>query len=458
MPVLRADDLARWSRGAWTPSKPPFLRGVSADTRTLQENNLYIALKGARFDGHDFVADAFARGAAGALVNGSFAEGHSLPGPALCVDDPLKALGALAAGYRATLETRLIAVTGSVGKTTVKEMIADILASIGPTARTRGNWNNDIGLPLSLLAMEPEDRFGVFELGMNHPGELAPLCRILRPSWGVVTNVGPVHTEFFDSVEAIAREKAAVLQALPKDGAAVLNRDDAWYELLRAAAPCRVVTTSISGEADYEGRLAVKPGRFTTFERATGERAQIELPLPGDHVVRNALMAIAVARGHGASWESIRKALASYAPPPMRWNRSTVAGVDVINDAYNANPMSMRAALSAFLQTPVAGGRWLVMGGMLELGSLEEEEHLALGRAIGTGPWAGLIAVGALGARVADGAESAGMPAAKIARCENAAAAARALKERCSRGDAVLLKASRKEALERVVEEWSKGI
>lgn len=457
MPEWKADDLAHWSGGAWAPSGPPVVRGVSADSRTLRPGNLYVALKGARFDGHDFVADAFARGAAAAMVARPFAKERAAPGPLLGVDDPLQALGGLAAGHRATLGARFVAVTGSVGKTTVKEMIADLLATRGAVARTRGNWNNDIGLPLSLLAMEPGDRFGVFELGMNHPGELAPLCRILRPAWGVVTNVGPVHTEFFDSIEAIAREKAAVIEGLPEDGVAVLSRDGAWYDLLRAAARCRVVTTSLGGKADYEGRPGMSPGHFTVNESATGERADLELPVPGDHMIRNALTAIAVARGAGVGWDTIRATLAAYVPPPMRWNRSAVAGVEVINDAYNANPMSMRAALSAFQQTPVRGRRWLVIGGMLELGSLERAEHLALGRVIGAGDWAGLVAVGDLGALVADGAESAGMPAAKIARCRDTSAAARALGARVAKGDAVLFKASRREALEKAIEEWSKG-
>jgi UDP-N-acetylmuramoyl-tripeptide--D-alanyl-D-alanine ligase len=338
-------------------------------------------------------------------------------------------------------------------------MIADVLQTRAPTARTRGNWNNDIGLPLSLLAMDPAEKFGVYELGMNHPGELAPLCEILRPSLGVITNVGPVHLEFFKSVADIAREKAEVFKCLPESGTAVLSRDDKYFEILRKAAPCQVVTTGVSGEADYEGRiLSAGDGQFSVLERATGEQTEFSVPLPGDHVLKDALFAVAVGRGLGVSWDDLRSALKRYAPPPMRWNRVTIAGVRVINDAYNANPMSMRAALSAFMQTPVKGSRWLVLGGMRELGAAEKDEHVTLGREIARGDWAGLIVVGRLGEWIAEGAETAGGFRGQIIRCADHVAAARILRDKTEAGDAILLKASRGEQLEKVLEDWSKGV
>jgi UDP-N-acetylmuramoyl-tripeptide--D-alanyl-D-alanine ligase len=456
MPAFSTRDLKKWSGGQWKAREPSAVQGVSTDTRTIKPGNLYVAIRGANHDGHDFVAQAFARGASAAVVAEPFAAQYPSDDALLCVKDPLKALGGIAAGYRGTLKADLVAVTGSVGKTTVKEMIADVLQTRGPTARTRGNWNNDIGLPLSLLAMDPGERFGVYELGMNHPGELEPLCNILRPSWGVITNVGPVHLEFFKSVADIAREKATVFKCLPEDGAAVLSRDDKYFEILRDAAPCRVITTAVSGEADYEGRvLSAADGQFNVLERATGEQTEFSVPLPGDHVLKDALFAVAVGRGLGVPWDDLKSALKRYAPPPMRWNRVTIAGVRVINDAYNANPMSMRAALDAFIQTPVKGRRWLVLGGMRELGATEKDEHVTLGREIAKGSWAGLIAVGRLGEWIAEGAETAGVFRGQVIRCADHIAAARILKENMTAGDAILLKASRGEQLEKVLEDWS---
>jgi len=191
------------------------------------------------------------------------------------------------------------------------------------------------------------------------------------------------------------------------------------------------------------------------LERATGEQTEFSVPLPGDHVLKDALFAVAVGRRLGVPWDDLKSALKRYAPPPMRWNRVTVAGVRVINDAYNANPMSMRAALDAFIQTPVKGRRWLVLGGMRELGAAEKDEHVTLGREIAKGGWAGLIVVGRLGEGIAEGAETSGTFRGQVIRCADHAAAARILREKMVAGDAILLKASRGEQLEKVLEDWS---
>lgn len=447
--------MASWCGGTWKPPLPVSVCGVSTDTRTIQSGSLYVALRGPLHDGHDFIPEAFKRHAAAAMVERSSAAAKGQPGPLLLVGDTLKALRDIASGYRSTLSGEILAVTGSVGKTTVKEMIADVLATSAPTARTHGNWNNEIGLPLSLMAMEPGDAYGVFELGMNHPGELEPLCGIARASWGVITNVGPVHMEFFDSVESIAREKATVFRCLPRDGTAVLSRDEAMFDLLASAASCRVVTTGIRRDADLQGILdRERPGHFSVIERATGERAEFQLPLPGEHVVANALLAIAVGRLHGLPWDNLKAAMGHYKPPPMRWNRSSFGGVVVINDAYNANPMSMKSALLAFGQTPVKGRRWLVLGGMRELGEAERREHEALGAEIARGDWAGLVTIGPLAAMTAEAASSGSL---KVFRCEDHAGAASILAQGVKAGDAILLKGSRGEQVEKVLDLWKKA-
>ena len=453
MPRFASEELAQWSEGVWDPAAPSLIDGVSNDTRTLKPGNLYIALRGARFDGHAFIEQAFASGAGGALVDWKAGVPARCDRPLLRVADTGKALRDIAAAYRLKLAPDVIAVTGSAGKSTVKEMIAQILARVRRTAKTRGNWNNDIGVPLSLLAMESGVQVGVFEVGMNHPGELAPLCDLLKPKAGVVTNVGPVHIEFFASVEAIAREKAAVLECLPADGVAVLNRDGGCFDILRAASPAPVVSVSVSQEADYRCiRRDAARSEVVFEESGSGEQVALRLPLPGLHNAGNALMAVAVSRQFGAGWTPIREALESYGGLPMRWQEIDVAGIRVINDAYNANPLSMAVTLQTFGEQAMPGRKWLVLAGMLELGTHAETEHRRLGALVARGDWAGLITVGPLGDRVADGAAEAGMAEARIFRCGDTREAARAVL-----GKAVFLKASRGIGLETVVSLMKEG-
>jgi UDP-N-acetylmuramoyl-tripeptide--D-alanyl-D-alanine ligase len=417
---------------------------------------LYVALKGERFDGHDFVKEALSRGASAAMVDGAWAEaaGEGMRGaPLLAVPDTLAALQSLARGHRRRTGALIVAVTGSVGKTSVKELAADMLAGETTTARTRGNWNNAVGLALSVLGMASDARVGVFEIGTNHPGEIAALCAVLEPSWGVVTNVGPAHIEFFGTERAIAEEKAALLDALPADGLAVLNADGGQVDVLRARARCRAVTVSLDRDADYRAREWDAAARsFLVETRGAGERVRLTAPAPGRHVVSNALLAVAVARERGVSWEKVRDALRGFGGLPMRWESVEIEGVRMINDAYNANPASMRAALATFASEAAPGRKWLVLGGMLELGGETARAHEELGRLAAGGPWAGLIAVGDLTKDLAAGARANGMPADRVAACADAEAAARQLNEWAAAGDAVLIKGSRGFHLEDVVD------
>ncbi|NCC52719.1 MAG: UDP-N-acetylmuramoyl-tripeptide--D-alanyl-D-alanine ligase, partial [Spartobacteria bacterium] len=379
--------------------------------------------------------------------------------PLLCVRDTREGLWNLARGYRETLTARMIAVTGSVGKTTVKEMLADVLSEQGGCARTCGNWNNDIGLPLSLLAMSPDAAYGVFELGMNHPGELAPLCALLAPGDAIVTGVGPVHIEFFASVKDIAIEKASVLRALPHDGMAVLDADGEWFELLRGYAPCRVVTVSARPDAAADYLLAeARPHEAwaVVLERATGERVDIRLRVPGMFALRDALLVVALSRSLGVPFTAIRSALAGFEPVGMRWKTCEMQGVTVINDAYNANPLSMQAALQTAADLPAVGAKWLVLGDMLEMGAHAEEAHLVIGRRVADGPWAGLVTVGPLGEVIARGARENGFAREQIFCCETAMDAGQVLQAGTKPGDMVLLKASRSVRLEDALAGWRK--
>jgi UDP-N-acetylmuramoyl-tripeptide--D-alanyl-D-alanine ligase len=415
---------------------------------------LYTALRGAHYDGHSFVEQAFSAGAVAAMVD-------QLPEvptgkPLLQVANVHHALLKLAGAYRDQLSGVFIAVTGSVGKTTVKELCADILARSAACTRTPGNWNNDIGLPLSLLAMERDDQYGVFEIGMNHPGEIEPLTQLLRPQYGIITAVGPVHMAFFKSVEDIAREKASMLTALSPQGCAVLDVDSPWYTYLRKYAVSKVVTVSAEGDPNADYRITHKvidAGVCHVREKATGAMFRIQMPFGGAFIIHDVLLAVALARILDIPVDEITRAVRAYRPVGMRWQRLAVSGIEVINDAYNANPMSMRAALSSAAQTAVTGKRWLALGAMLELGDCEEDEHRLLGQQLAGRAWHGLVVVGAQGRIIADAARHAGFPEDRIFQCETPGEAGRLLRKQLNPGDQLLIKASRSVQMEKILPE-----
>jgi len=450
-------DIARWTGGAWSQPPRSAITGFSIDTRTLAPGDLFIAVRGETSDGHVHVGEAFARGASGVVVeDGVDASNAGIP--ALRVTGTRNALMDIAAGYRSTLAFRMTAVTGSVGKTTVKELLADMLQPVGVTARTRGNWNNNLGMPLSLLATPPDAQFGVFEVGMNHPGELDPLCRVLAPDIGIVTCVGPVHIEHFEDEAAIAREKAAVYRALQGRGTAIVNDDDRYAGLMHEAARGnRVVTVSARPGADYRYRRAdAAHGRFELTEKQSGEVVELQTALPGDYFVLDAALSAAAARVMEVPWAVIRHAIQYYRPLALRWNRHTWFGVHTVNDAYNANPVSLRAAVQAFMEEPAEGSRWLVLAGMLELGAGEAAIHRSIGEHIARCHGLHLVTVGPRGAWIAEGAAAAGMPRERMHVMADHAAAAEWLDRVLAPGDAVLFKASRGESVEAVLEAWKK--
>jgi UDP-N-acetylmuramoyl-tripeptide--D-alanyl-D-alanine ligase len=452
-PVFDPLQLAAWCAGRWSrlPAEP--LRGASNDTRSLGAGDLFVALSGEHSDGHDFVEKAFEKGAAAALVRAGWAA--PVGRACLVVADPLAALQAAARAHRAASGCRIVGVTGSAGKSTVKEMTAELLESRWPTARTLGNWNNAIGLPLSLLTLAPgHHRYGVFEAGTNHPGEIAALAEILRPDWGLITNVGPVHVEFFKDLGGVAREKRALLECLPRDGLAILNRDTPCFDSLMEAAPCRVRTVSLADpQADLMGEVLEDDGERQRLRILEGGCAhEVRLSVPGAHNALNALLACLVARETGLAWEAIDAVLAAFRPMRMRWQVHEAGGVTIINDAYNANPLSMAAALRTFRSTRCEGRKWLVLGEMRELGDMAHSAHDAIGETVADGPWEGLVAVGPLAARMAARAGAAGFPADRMECVADAAAAAAAIRSRLRPGDAVLIKASRGIRLERVAE------
>lgn len=443
---------------------PEPLRALCVDSRRSEPGRLFFALKGEKADGHDFLAAVSAAGA-GAVVRKDFsAEKLPAEGCFLRVDDVPAALGRFAAEYRLTMPARIVGVTGSVGKTSTKELIADVLSTVGPTARTAGNFNNEIGLPLSVSELTRDCAFGVIEAGISHPGEMAPLRDILRPDLAVVTRIGPAHIEFFGSVRAIAEEKAALLGKLPADGFAVLDLDDEFFDVLRAHCSAPVVTCSLKRrDVDYAGAPQAD-GNLRVFERATGESATLPVPPPIGFMAGNALEAVAVARKCGASWAALAVALGRSQPVGMRWAVEDVRGWTAINDGYNANPLSMRASLGAFAAWPAKGRKFLALGPMLELGDFGRAEHEALGRFVAEGRWAGVAVVPWNPAGVPDAAaqalvsgwRAAGGSAEDLCAASDPAEAAAWLRKQLRPGDALLLKASRGVRIEKVLEELRK--
>jgi UDP-N-acetylmuramoyl-tripeptide--D-alanyl-D-alanine ligase len=373
--------------------------------------------------------------------------------PVIEVADTTLALGALAAAHRAQFRGPLVAITGSNGKTTTKEMCAAILGLAAPCLKTQGNLNNQFGLPLTLLRRRPTDRSAVVEIGMNHRGEIAPLAAIARPTVGVVTNIGTAHIEHLGSRAAIALEKGDLLAALPADGTAVIPADDGFG--LAARTRAAVVRFGLGPGADVRadgvGELAAGGYRFALDSPAG--RVPVELRGLGESTVLNALAAAAAAGAAGASLDAIAAGLARYEPVHGRLERIDLSGGGVlIDDTYNANPQSMEQALRVLARRPGSGRALAVLGDMGELGAAAESAHRETGRLVASLGLDALFVLGSLAPRIADGARSEGMPAERIAICRDHDEAAERVARSLAPGDWVLVKGSRSARMERVVE------
>ena len=376
-------------------------RGVSTDTRTLARGELFVALRGPRFDGAAFVAQAQAAGAAGVVVDAgaaaaigaAMAPAGVAPGgatlavdalPRIVVPDTQLALQQAANAWRRRFAIPVVGVAGSNGKTTCKEMIAAILAQAGPVLATRGNLNNHIGVPLTLLRLEAAHRHAVIEMGANRAGDVAELVRFAQPGVGVVTNAGAEHLEGFGSLEGVARAEGEMFAGLDPDGVAIVNADDEFASLWRSMTPARLVTFGLGADADFHAvEIATSVGRdgfLTRFALISPQgRTPVELRLAGMHNVANALGAAAAAVAAGATIDAVAAGLASMRAVPGRLQfRTARSGAWVIDDSYNANPSSMRAGIDVL--AGLDGRRWLVIGDMAELGEFAETSHAQVGR------------------------------------------------------------------------------
>ncbi|MBI2819911.1 MAG: UDP-N-acetylmuramoyl-tripeptide--D-alanyl-D-alanine ligase [Acidobacteria bacterium] len=460
------------------PNSPEtMVAGYSIDSRTIQPGELFFAVQGKRLDGHAYVAAALEAGAAAAVVaagrTASF--GSEWQSKLLPVSNPLAALQALAAGVRRRWGGPVVAITGSAGKTSTKQMIASLLRTQFRVLENVGNLNNQFGLPLSLLRLEPETEIGVFEMGMSGPGEIRLLANLAKPHVGVVTNVGDAHLEFFPNVQAIARAKLELMESLGADDWAVLNADDprvasfgvccrghVLYYGVGESADIRAEDLELGQAGGYSFRLppptrrSMTPGPAWKGTRAvasltnSSSPARFHLPLIGRHNVSNVLAALGVAYLFGLEPPALAAAVSSLRAASQRGELVRLAnGALVVDDCYNSSPAALEAMLRAVAEMP-ARRRYAVLGAMMELGSTSEQLHYRCGRRVAELGFAGLTTVGNEARPLAAGALTAGLPEAAIAECATAEEAGERLRELLREGDVVLLKASRAVHLEKL--------
>lgn len=421
--------------------------GCGTDSRSIGEGEMFVALRGPNFDGHRFIAAAIARGAVAAMID----RGDDVDLPAVVVDDTRRSLGCLSRSWRRRFSMPTIAVTGSNGKTTVKEMLAEILALEGPVLATRGNLNNDVGVPLTLLRLHGDYHYAVVELGANHPGEIASLGSLVSPQLAVITQCAPAHLEGFGNVEAVARAKGELIEQLDAQGIAVINSDDAYAELWRSLCGSRTcMSFGLSSSADVSATWFSENGHTRLVLLTPAGTAAVRMHLAGRHNVMNALAACATALALGVPLETVCRGLASVKPikgrlQPVKGRN----GMRIIDDSYNANPTSLGAGLEVLSQ--YAGEHWLVLGDMAELGPNSQRFHEEAGALARERGVARLYAVGELSRATVEAFGDGGR------HFDNHEALIDELHAELASGTTVLVKGSRSMRMERVVEELKEG-
>lgn len=426
---------------------------VSIDTRGECRNALFVALEGENEDGHAYLAEAVERGAAALLVSNRCEmksvdkeKVHAL----FAVEDTLTALQTLAASYRTHVDPRVVAVTGSTGKTGTKDFIASILSKRFKVHSTPGNLNNHIGLPLTLLGMDGGEDVLVAEMGANHKGEIEKLAQIARPDIGVVTNIGPGHLEFFGSLKGVAAAKAELIESLPENGTAILPSDDEFYEFLRERTGSSVVSFGFGDGADW--RVENLARKESNGYRFTLREMDVVLKRFGKHHVLNAAAAAAACSVFGSSPDEISGGLAETRIPEGRGVAYDISGIIFIDDSYNSNPASLLAAVEALMEMQVEGKRWLVLGDMLELGEQSAELHSEAGKMCGKAGVDGMLTIGEYTVELNRAAAEQRKAPEKISHFIDMEKLGAHLNDNLDEGDAVLVKGSRGMGMERVIE------
>ena len=430
------------------------ISGVSIDSRTIKENEIFMAIKGRRFDGHSFIEQAISSGAGAILFSNLHYEKSALslraPNPISMgrVKDIVCALGALAHYPRRKFKIPVIAITGSNGKTTTKEMLNSIFGRRFNVLCNPETQNNHIGVPLSILKLRQRHNFAVIEIGANHPGEIDKLSWVVKPTVGIITNIGPAHIEFFRSLKGVFKAKLELIKNLVKGGKLILNKDDHFLSRLNGAN-FQTITFGFSRCSDFYGQIIKQTQKNTSF--LLNERHHLVLNTLGRHNVYNALASIACARAFSISYDEIKDALRSFKAPSMRMQMLNINNIEIINDCYNSNPGSLVWALQFLREYTSRGKKIIVCGDMLELGRGAEKLHSNMGKRIAKGEIDFLITVGPLSRNIAQGAHLAGMPRNSIRTYKNTTGAAKFLRGLIETGDVVLIKGSRAMQMENVV-------
>ncbi|MGI9086698.1 MAG: UDP-N-acetylmuramoyl-tripeptide--D-alanyl-D-alanine ligase [Chthoniobacterales bacterium] len=454
MDPLSLSQIVAFAGGSLASGNPgAMVARISTDSRTLQAGDLFVPIRGENFDGHKFIEQAAERGAVGALVEQSWRSQVPISFALIRVADTLVGYQNIAAAYRRSLPLKVIAITGSNGKTSTKDFVASALGSRFHVTKTEGNFNNHIGLPRTILEANSEHEIAVWELGMNHPGEIAVLAKIAAPDVGIITNIGIAHIEFMGSREAIAQEKGALAEALGRAGTLILNADDPFSEGIAQRTGAQTILAGIERGAvrAEDVSQSASGSEFTILEGA--HRCRAQLPVPGLHMVQNAILAVAAGRALGVSLEDCAAGLASTPLTKARLQLREIRGVQFLDDSYNANPESMKAALRTLMELDADGQRIAVLGHMAELGTESARGHAEVGEAAAALRIDYLISVGELGVAIAEAARQAGLE--KVRHVETPAQAAEILFEITTAGDLVLVKGSRSAKTERVLEEFS---
>ena len=434
------------------------VQNVGTDSRSAKAGDLFFAIRGEKFDGHQFINEVAAKGVAAIVIERKKIPAQLPDCAVLVVDDARIALGKLAAAYRKDFDLPVVCVAGSNGKTTVKELLASVLRRKFSTVWSEASFNNDIGVPLTLLRLEKSHQAAVLEAGTNHPGELAPLVKMIAPQFGVLTNVGREHLEFFGDVAGVAQEEGRLAELLPADGKLFVNGDNEWTEKIVARTKAQVVRVGLGKENDWRADKIRLDKNGVTFRAITANEdfcGEYRINLLGRHQVTNALFAAAVSEELGLGRAEIQRGLAECQPPKMRLQFWEANGVRVLDDAYNANADSTMAALETLCDLPLQGRRVAVLGDMGELGAHSESAHAEVGRRAAEMGVGQLITVGKMAGVMAQAAREAGLN--RVIELAEVEAAVPALKSFLKAGDTVLLKASRASRLERITQALRAG-
>src|SRR5438477_11478230 len=426
---------------------------VSTDSRTIKPGELFVALRGENFEGHDFIEAAAKAGATGALVDPNWAGNVPNNFALLRATDTLQAYQTLAANYRRSLALKVLAITGSNGKTSTKDFAASVLSRRFKVTKTEGNFNNHVGLPRTILEATTQDEVAVWEIGMNHPGEVAALAAIAAPDIAIITNIGIAHIEFMGSREAIAKEKGAMVDAIGRRGSVILNADDPFSAGIAARTRARIIWAGITAGTVSAAEITQSANGSDFTIREGAHRCRAQLPVPGLHMVQNGLLAVAVGRVFGLSLEECAAGLVAAPLTKARLQIKEVHGVQFLDDSYNANPDSMKAALRTLVELDAEGQRIAVLGEMRELGDESERGHREVGETAAALRVDYLIAIGKVAAAIVRAAERAGLE--KTRAVTSASEAAEILAKIAEPGDLVLIKGSRAARTELVMEEFS---